>query len=300
MPSIPPPELARAPAASAGGGPAAPAEELLPPWRLWMAPAAVLLGLVLGQVGVIIVNVIGQAAGGSRFTHPSPAVSIVGDVVADLAFVAAAIYLASISRSARPVDFGFRRTRVSRAAGWVVLGAAGYYLLTWAYAAVFSLHNKDKLPSELGVNRSTAALVGAAIFVCVIAPMAEEVFFRGFLFGVLRRWRIGLFGRDVGTVLAAVVVGILFGAAHLGSASPEYLVPLGFLGFVLCLIRWRTGSLYPCMALHSFNNALALGVNELHWSLGAILGLIVGSLALIAAITTPLASAAGAPEPAVS
>ncbi len=97
--------------------------------------------------------------------------------------------------------------------------------------------------------------------------------------------------------MAAVVVGMLFGLAHTGSASPEYLVPLGFLGFVLCLIRWRTGSLYPCMALHSFNNSLALGVNQLHWSAGAILGLIVGSLLVIAAITAPLAEAA---EPAVN
>ncbi len=294
MPSIPPPELAPASAAN-GSGPGD--EGVAPPWRLWMAPAAVLLGLVLGQVAVIIVNAIGQAAGGSTFAHPSPAVSIIGDVVADLAFAAAAIYLASLLRRPRPQDFGFLRTRPSRAVGWVLTGGASYYLLTLAYAAVFSLHNKDKLPSELGVNHSTAALVGAAVFVCVIAPMAEEFFFRGFLFGVLRRWRIVLFGRDLGTVLAAAVVGILFGAAHLGSASPEYLIPLGFLGFVLCVIRWRTGSLYPCMALHSFNNALALGVNQLHWSAGAIIGLIVGSLLVIAAVTAPLARTA---EPAVA
>ncbi len=265
-----------------------------------MAPAAVLLGLVLGQVGVIIVGIVGQATGGSSLAHPSPAVSIIGDIVADLGFVAAAVYLAAVQRHARPQDFGFRRTRTSRAVAWVVLGGTSYYLLTWAYAAIFNLHGKDKLPSELGVNHSTAALVGAAVFVCVIAPMAEEFFFRGFLFGVLRRWHIVVFGRDAGTLVAAGVVGILFGLAHTGSASPEYLVPLGFLGFVLCLIRWRTGSLYPCMALHSFNNSLALGVNQLHWSAGAILGLIVGSLAVIAAITAPLAARPGAPEPAVS
>jgi membrane protease YdiL (CAAX protease family) len=262
-----------------------------------MAPAAVGLGLALGQVAVIIVNAIGQAGGGSSFTHPSPAVSLVSDVIVDLAFVSAAVYLATISRRARPRDFGFRPTRMSKAIGLILAGGASYYALTWAYAALFSLHNKDKLPSELGVSRSTAALVGAAVFVCVIAPMAEEFFFRGFLFGVLRRWRIVVFGRDVGTLTAAVVVGILFGLAHTGSASREYLVPLGFLGFVLCIIRWRTGSLYPCMALHSFNNSLALGVNQLHWSAVAIIGLIVGSLLVIGAITLPIGRGA---EPAVA
>ncbi len=124
MPSLPPPEITRSPAAS---GPGRVNEPAFPPWRLWMAPAAVLLGLALGQVGVIIVNAIGQAAGGSSFTHPSPAVSIIGDVVADLAFVAAAIYLAAIQRHARPRDFGFRRTRASRAVG-LGLGRGGQLL----------------------------------------------------------------------------------------------------------------------------------------------------------------------------
>jgi membrane protease YdiL (CAAX protease family) len=76
---------------------------------------------------------------------------------------------------------------------------------------------------------------------------------------------------------------------HTGSASPQYLVPLGFFGFVLCLVRWRTGSLYPCMALHSVNNSLALGITQLHWSAGEVLGLAAGAVAVIGALTLPLA-----------
>jgi len=288
MTSVPPPRTSSPPAATPPSG--ATLGTASPSWRLWIAPAAILLGLGLGQIGVIVVNVVGQAAGGSTLSHPSPAVSIVSDVVADLAFVLAAIYFSSLRGRSRPVDFGFRRTRAGRAVGLVVLAAVSYYVLTWAYALVLSLHGKDRLPSELGVAHSTAALVGAAVFVCVIAPMAEEFFFRGFLFGVLARWRIRMFGREAGVWIAALVVGILFGLAHTGSASPQYLVPLGFLGFVLCLVRWRTRSLYPCMALHSFNNSLALGVNELHWGAGAILALIAGALLVIGLLTAPLAA----------
>jgi uncharacterized protein len=162
--------------------------------------------------------------------------------------------------------------------------------VTAVYASLIKLHGNDKLPSELGVGKSTAALVAAAVFVCVIAPIAEEFFFRGFFFGALRRWRIVIGGRDLGTWAAAVVTGILFGLAHTGSASSQYLIPLGFLGFVLCLVRWRTASLYPCMALHSINNSLALGINQLHWNAAEIVGLIAASIAVIAAITGPLAS----------
>ena len=87
--------------------------------------------------------------------------------------------------------------------------------------------------------------------------------------------------------------------AHRGAGPqrrepPEYLIPLGFLGFVLCLVRWRTGSLYPCMGLHALNNSLALGINQLHWGAGGIVGLIVASALVIAGITGPLAARAPA------
>ena len=59
---------------------------------------------------------------------------------------------------------------------------------------------------------------------------------------------------------------------------------------MLCIVRWKTRSLYPCMALHSVNNSIALGYNELHWNGGEIIGLLAGSLAVIAAVTLPLAS----------
>jgi membrane protease YdiL (CAAX protease family) len=139
------------------------------------------------------------------------------------------------------------------------------------------------------VSKSTAALVGATVFVCVIAPIAEEFFFRGFIFGALRRMRIVVGGREIGTWVAAAITGVLFGLAHTGSASSQYLIPLGFLGFVLCLLRWRTRSLYPCMALHSINNSLALGISQLHWTTGEILALIAGSVLVIGALTWPLA-----------
>jgi membrane protease YdiL (CAAX protease family) len=163
------------------------------------------------------------------------------------------------------------------------------------YSQIVGIHGNEKLPKEFGVTHSTAALVGAAIFVCVIAPIAEEVFFRGFIFGALRRMRIDVGGHDVGTWVAAVITAILFGLAHGASAPGRYLVPLGFLGFVLCLLRWRTRSLYPGMALHSINNSLALGVGQEHWSALPIVGLAVGSLLLIGAVTGPLAARDPAP-----
>jgi hypothetical protein len=259
----------------------------VPPWPAWTAPAAILSGFALGIVVSIIVGVAAQA-GGSSLTHPTPAVSLIGDVLFDVAFVAVALYFARLTTPIRPADFGFRPVRLKTAVGGVLAAGIGYYVATAIYASLLGLHGNEKLPKELGVSNSTAALVGATIFVCVVAPMAEEFFFRGFLFGALRHMHIEVAGRQLGTWVAAIITGILFGLAHTGSASSRYLLPLGFLGFVLCLVRWRTRSLYPCMALHSINNSLALGISQLHWNSAEILALMFGSLLVIFGLTGPL------------
>jgi uncharacterized protein len=292
MHSVPPPNTAVAPPSRKD--PARRDDE--PPWPAWTAPAAIGVGFGLGLIGSILVAVLAQV-GGSSFGHPTPAVSLIGDLVFDLAFVAAALYFAALGSRPRPADFGFRTVRLRTAAAGVLLAGVGYYVVSAVYGSLLGLHGSDKLPSELGVSKSTAALVAATVFVCVVAPIAEEFFFRGFIFGALRRLRIVVAGRYMGPWVAAVITGILFGLAHIGSASLQYLVPLALLGFALCLLRWWTRSLYPCMALHSINNSLALGINQLHWSAGEILALIAGSVVVIGAITGPLAARpVGAPR----
>jgi CAAX protease family protein len=299
MPSVPPPQTQ--PEIPPPGPPLAPPprvrEERLfdePPWPVWTAPAAIGVGLGIGIVVSIIVGIAAQASG-SSLSNPTPAVSLVGDVLFDAGFVGAALYFAGLGNPLRPVYFGFRRIRWQLAAGGVLIAAISYYVLTAVYASLLNLHGNEKLPKELGVGKSTAALVGASVFVCVVAPMAEEFFFRGFIFGALRRMRIVIAGREIGTWVAAVITGILFGLAHTGSAAPKYLVPLGLLGFILCLLRWRTASLYPCMALHSINNSLALGISQLHWSGGADLALMIGSLLAIGGLTWPLSARSAVP-----
>ena len=259
-----------------------------PNWPLWVAPAAVVAGLGVGVTTSSVVAVIGHSAG-SSLSHPPPAVNLIADLVFDLSFVGAAIYFAGRTGRPRPRDFGFRRVAPPLAIGAILAAALIYYVGTALYASAVKLHGSDKLPSELGAGKSTAALIAAGVFVCVIAPIAEEFFFRGFFFGALRRMHVMVAGRDLGVWVAAVITGILFGLAHTGSASSQYLLPLGFLGFVLCIVRWKTGSLYPCIALHSINNSLALGINQLHWNAGEIVALIAGSLAVIGAATGPLA-----------
>lgn len=277
----------------AGADGSEPPDPRPPGWAgLWIAPAAVLLGFAAGFVGTFIVQLVGHALG-SPLVHPTPAVNLVSDLVFDLGFVLAALYFTYVSRWQGRITFGYRRIPWRLGVGAVLGAGVLYYVGTLIYAAAVSVHSTDKLPSDLRISQSTAAAIGASVFVCVVAPICEEFFFRGFLFGVLRRMRVRVAGHDLGVWIAAVIVGLLFGLAHTGSANSAFLIPLGFLGFVLCLLRWRTGSLYPGMALHSLNNCIALGINELAWSVGPIIGLCAASLLVIGLITGPFSRARG-------
>jgi len=293
VPSVPPPlttpELPDG--AVARGRPGA-VRDILPPWKWWAAPAAIVLGVVLGSVGDLIVSLIGGASGAS-VSHPPPAVNIAADILFDLGFVAAAIYIASLLGRVRLSEFGFRRASLVRVLWMLPLGAIVYFIATAVYASLLGLHGNEQLPTGLGSTSDTAAMIGVGVFVTVIAPICEELFFRGFLFGVLRSW---LAPQWWGPWAAAIVTGFAFGGAHAGSAAAKYLVPLAFLGFVLCILRWKTGSLYPGMALHSFNNSLAFGIDELHWGAAKLVALALLALGAITAIAGPL----GWREPAVT
>jgi membrane protease YdiL (CAAX protease family) len=78
------------------------------------------------------------------------------------------------------------------------------------------------------------------------APFAEEVFFRGFLFGGLRR--------RLPFVAAALLSGALFSLAH---ADPGLILPFTIVGFILAFAYERTGSLYTSISVHFIFNAVS-------------------------------------------
>jgi membrane protease YdiL (CAAX protease family) len=265
------------PAAEPPAGPPAPEDGGSSRWAPWTAPVALFVALLLAIVGAIGVGIVGAIFGAS-LEDPPPAVNIAATVVQDGAFIGAALLLAARAGRVLPEQFGLVRTRIRPALSWMLLAYVVYIGLGQLWAQIVDADAKDKLPDSLGVDESTAALVAVCVLVTVIAPIAEEIFFRGYFFGALRNWR--------GPWLAALLTGIVFGAVHVFGTNAVFLVPLAILGFMLCVVREQTGSLLPCIALHAINNALAFGITE-EWSAGATLLLAVGAVS-----TTLLACAA--------
>ncbi len=96
---------------------------------------------------------------------------------------------------------------------------------------------------RLRSNPSAAVAAQIIIMALLVAPLAEEVFFRGFLYGALRR--------EVRPALAIPAVGLLFGAVH----SPlAVVVPMALFGGLLCYIYEKTARLTIPILVHFIFN----------------------------------------------
>jgi len=102
----------------------------------------------------------------------------------------------------------------------------------------------DLTPVFAEVSNPWLLLVGGA----VIAPVAEEIFFRGFVFGGLRPrygWR-----------RAAVASAGLFALLHL---TPTAILPIFLLGLIFAYLYQLSDSLWPSILMHVLTNSVALG-----------------------------------------
>jgi membrane protease YdiL (CAAX protease family) len=257
-------------------------------WSPWFAPIALLIGLALALVGGLVVDLPALAFGVNVSAEP-PGLTILGTVVQDLAFIAAAVYCARFGgRAVRSWQFGLRRPGVGwKSAGWMIgLLLLAFLILSVVWSEAFT-PEKEQLLEKLGSNEGTALLIGSAALTCVVAPICEEFLFRGFMFTALREWH--------GTLTGAVLDGILFGAVHIGSAPALDLVPLAGLGFGLCLLYRHTGSLYPGILVHSLNNSIAFSSLE-GWGWQAPILMVASAVAIfLIALVCQGAGLIGAP-----
>jgi membrane protease YdiL (CAAX protease family) len=258
------------------------ARDRLPAWPPWAPFAAMLVTLGIAILGAALATLVAQLLGYDVSAgDPPPGVTITGTFFQDGALILSAWLLARLTAgSPRWAQFGLRTVAPLRASGWLLGIWLAFIAFSGIWAAALSVKENDDLPQELGADDSSTALFFVAVLVCVAAPIAEELFFRGFCFTALRRW--------IGAAGGAIATGVIFGLIHAGSADPVFLVPLGVFGALLCVLYLRTGSLLPCMVLHALNNSLALGVSQ-SWEPLKVIALMLGASVAVLAIAVPFA-----------
>lgn len=139
-----------------------------------------------------------------------------------------------------------------RPASWPRAVGLGVLLLIGIYIAVTALDPLLHGSREQGLTPTgwqphhAGAFIANFVVVAIMAPVVEELTFRGLGFSLLERF---------GKWTAIVTVGVCFALDHgLVQAFPELLL----FGCALAWLRWRTGSVFPGMLVHAAFNAVAL------------------------------------------
>jgi membrane protease YdiL (CAAX protease family) len=155
--------------------------------------------------------------------------------------------LVAIILAVLPLGWGAGSALGLRLAGWkpVVFGAIGTLVLS---VGVSQLGIEPKAMKEaVDIARQPGALATSLLVLAGLAPLVEELIFRGLLYGwIAGRW---------GTVPAWLVSSLAFALAHYEPAHIILVLPLGLL---FGWLRRRTDSLLPSLVAHIINNGFAV------------------------------------------
>lgn len=183
--------------------------------------------------------------------------------------------------------------------GWAIAVAFAGFFFAGAVNALNRLLVGEELArqfdaAQLFAGRSPAETAALVMAVAVLAPLGEELLFRGYLLRVL--------GARYGVIPGLLVTSLLFALLHLNPAS---FFALFVLGAVFGILRVGTGSIWPSVVAHGIQNGissalvLAGAVEEApdELPLGQALLLLVASLPLVAVPLAILWRRRPAPEP---
>ena len=162
----------------------------------------------------------------------------------------------------------YRRRGVSREGAGLVPPPKGAFLLAvelalgmflvsvlhdLAFDALFGRPPVSNVEPLLAALFSTGprlpATIGLALVVVGIAPVVEELVYRGVIYRAFRD--------RAGVKLAIAGSALVFTVAHF---EPEHFLPLFLIGASLAWITQRTSSLLPAIVLHAIYNAMSLGL----------------------------------------
>lgn len=224
------------------------------PWWGLALPTQILVLVVAGQAVVVELLVwsgLVPAVQSGAAVDSSPSSSLLGVPVA-ATYAALLLLVRAVARRRFRANVralpGF--ARVSWPARWTGLATGvGLYLVNLAFSAVVDVGIEK---TEIGQSiHGMTDLVLLVIPVCVLAPVFEEVLFRGLFFHPLERR---------GRALAIGGTAVAFAAIHLlpYANAPLAVLPVFLVGLANGWLRARSGSIEPCIASHAAFNLLGL------------------------------------------
>lgn len=149
-------------------------------------------------------------------------------------------------------DLGIRGSSGKNFVGYGLLAGIALLFLVALMSIILARLQPNIQPQEferiLRTVHTAKGFIVMLVMGCVLAPLAEELLFRGMLYPAVRRY--------LGPVGGAIVAGIIFGMVHWDIWRA---IPLAIGGIVLCYIYEKTGSILVSAVAHGvWNGIMAL------------------------------------------
>lgn len=220
----------------------------LPKWGMWSAIGLTLFAIVATLVGGFV------AAAVLTLDMNSDLSSAIMGLALCLPYVAVIGLLSLVTRrKGLPLaqGVGLRPVSVWRIAPFALVVAFGARLLTGLWGLLLQAFGVDLPGSRIDPTAllppGVVGIVFTVLAACVLAPIAEEMVFRGVLLSALtERW-----GERVGIVVSAAA----FAAVHI---YPFAMVPIFALALVLARLFLRSRTLWLPVAVHMLFNTLGV------------------------------------------
>lgn len=196
--------------------------------------------MVLGLFALAYYVLYGLAGWAVVTENPAPTAALAG-VLATLA-AGAVLYVVAVRRVFSPQ--GKPAERIGR--GFLVLWAA-MPLLYGLFLVLQWLGFEEPQPAIEWLAERRAGWQLVALHAVLVAPVAEEICFRGLLYPALRQLR--------GPGYAIVMTAVIFGLVH---ALPAVVVPMVLFGLVMACLGETNGSIVPCLLGHIAFNGLTV------------------------------------------
>ena len=230
--------------------------------------AAVLLpvGVVLAVLGVEAENVQRDPTGAN--------VLLIAQLIIDCGWVGAAYFLSIRRFRLHWPAWGLHgRQPVAVGPAAAALGLA--FAVQFAYTLIVNVLGIEVLQPESQIDQAMFTMRSVIpltlVLVLLVAPLAEEMLFRGFVFHGLQR-RLGIRG-------AALASGLVFALIHVnGAAQLGLIIPFTLIGVIFAMLVACTGSLWNSILVHFSFNCVGAMVS--------VLGAAPGIAAAVLIITT--------------
>ncbi len=198
---------------------------------------------ILCVLGILIVlGIVAYAIDGEPLSEGTD-IALQAAFALSLIGVPLAFALGTAPKGEAIARLGLRRFDLTWA-GWAFVAVVAFFVVMIPYTLLLEPETQETVDA-IADEQSVAILIALGILVVIAAPISEEIFFRGFFFGALRR--------SLPFWAAMVISGLVFGLVHLPT-GPAQAPPLALFGMALAWLYERSGSLGPPIAAHAFLN----------------------------------------------